>query len=128
MIVDSSAIVAIAMREPGFERLIEQLGAADRIGIAMPTLVEATIVLSNRIGTDARGLVARLMDDVGIDVLPFTHEHYVVAMDAWLRFGGGRHPAALNFGDCMSYAATLVANDVLLATEENFPKTDVPLA
>jgi ribonuclease VapC len=128
MILDSSAIVAIAMQELGFEQLIDLLGNADHVAIGAPTIVETAIVLSSRMGVDARGLLARMMDDVGIDIIAFSDQHYVVAVDAWLRFGRGRHPAALNFGDCLSYAAAIVANDELLAIGDDFPKTDVRLA
>ncbi len=94
MIVDTSAVVAILLREPGHERLVTALAAETRAGIGAPTLVEAGIVLSHRLGFDARGLLARFRESAGIEVVPFGDAHAAAAVDAWLRFGKGRHPAA----------------------------------
>ena len=128
MIVDSSALVAIALQEPGYERIEAALAAAHTTGIGAPTLVETTIVLSARLRRDARGLASRLLRAGSIDVIPFTDPHYDVAVSAWLRFGKGRHAADLNFGDCLSYATALVAGRPLLCVGDAFPKTDLPLA
>lgn len=127
MIVDTSAVVAIVMREPGFETLVRRLGHAVHPGIAAPTLAETAIVLSARMATDARALLARLVDEAGITVVPFGEVHYATAVEAWLRFGKGRHPARLNFGDCLSYAVAMLAGEPLLCTGHDFPKTDLPL-
>ena len=128
MILDSSAIVAILLREPGWEALLERLEAADRVGVGAPTLVESAIVLSARLGRDARPLLARFAQELGLETLPFTEAAYVVAVDAFLRFGKGRHPAALNFGDCVSYAMAAVTGAPLLCVGEDFPRTDARLA
>lgn len=128
MIVDSSALVAIVLREPGHESLLERLLQDPKPAIGAATLLEAGIVLYARLGTDARPLVTRLLHEGGIAILPVTDAHFGIAMDAWLRFGKGRHPAALNFGDCLSYATAIVADAPLLAVGDDFPRTDCPLA
>lgn len=128
MIVDTSAIVAILLREPGWEGLLEKLVSAGRVGVGAPTLVEAGIVLSARLGRDARPLLARLAQEAGMSTVPFGEAAYVVAVDAFLRFGKGRHPAALNFGDCVSYATARVTGEPLLCVGEDFRRTDVLLA
>lgn len=128
MILDSSALVAIVLREPDHERILHRIQSATRVSIGAATLLEAGIVLSSRLGEDARGRLARLMHEGGIDVVPVTDAHYAVAMDAWLRFGKGRHPAALDYGDCLSYATAVVANEPLLCVGDNFPLTDCVLA
>ncbi|MCC6620407.1 MAG: type II toxin-antitoxin system VapC family toxin [Deltaproteobacteria bacterium] len=128
MIIDSSAIVAIVLREPGFEAVIGKLDGATYAGIGAPTLVETAVVLSARLGRDARGLLARLLDEAGIATVPFTEAHYGVAVDAWLAFGKGRHPAQLNFGDCLAYATAKAARQPLLCVGEDFAKTDLELA
>ena len=97
MIVDSSAIVAIMLREPGHEDLIERLGNASQISIGAPTLVETAIVLSARLRRDARGALARLLQELGIEVIPFTTAHFGVAVQAWLSYGRGRHRAKSQF-------------------------------
>jgi len=128
MILDSSAIVAIVMQEPEHARLLERMSEAPRVAVGAPTLIEAGIVLSARLGRDARGLLARLLQEGGIATLPLTESHFGVALDAWLRFGKGRHPAALNYGDCLAYATATVAGEPLLCVGEDFPRTDCLLA
>ena len=128
MIVDSSAIVAIIMREPGVERLMSKLAGAEACGIGAPTLLETTIVLTARSGQDARVLVARFLEEMGIVTVAFGQEHWRVAMDAFIRFGKGRHAASLNFGDCMSYATAFLAGQPLLCVGDDFSSTDIELA
>jgi ribonuclease VapC len=128
MIVDTSAIVAIVMREHGFEAVQARLAAGGPAGIGAPTLVETGIVLSARMQGDARGLLARLLAEASIAVVPFGEDHYLVALDAWQRFGRGRHRARLNFGDCLSYATASLAGRPLLCVGEDFAETDLELA
>ena len=128
MIVDSSAIVAIVLAEPGCDALVDKLGSAEHAGIGAPTLAETAIVLSARLGRDARSLLTRLLDEASIEVVSFGEAHYRAAVEAWLRFGKGRHPAALNFGDCMSYATASLAGQPLLCTGDDFGRTDLQLA
>jgi ribonuclease VapC len=125
VILDSSAVVAVALREPGFERLLTAIGTADTLGIGAPTLVETTIVLSARLGLDARGLVNRLLFEADVTIVPFTDAHFGTALDAWLRYGRGRHAAALNFGDCLAYATARLAGEPLLYTGDDFSRTDL---
>ena len=114
--------------EPDHEHILHCIQSAARVSIGAATLLEAGIVLSSRLGEDARGRLGRLMHEGAIDVLPVTDAHYAVAMGAWLRFGKGRHPAALNYGDCLSYAMAVVANEPLLCVGDDFPQTDCALA
>jgi ribonuclease VapC len=128
VILDSSAVVAIMLREPECEQLLARMRDAPRLGIGAATLLETGIVVSARLADDARGLLARLLLESGIVVLPVTDAHFGVATDAWLRYGKGRHPAALNFGDCLAYATSVVAGEPLLAVGDDFPQTDCELA
>jgi ribonuclease VapC len=128
LILDTSAIVAIALKEPGFEDLLEKLTEASQVGVGVPTVTEAAIVLSARLRQDARSLLSRLLLEGSIATIPFGDAHFGLAVEAWLRFGKGRHPAALNFGDCMSYATAKLAGEPLLCTGDDFPKTDLALA
>ncbi|MFW6097052.1 MAG: type II toxin-antitoxin system VapC family toxin [Chloroflexota bacterium] len=128
MIVDSSAIVALILQEPDHEALASTIARAPEKGVGAPTLVECGIVLSSRLGYDARGLLARFIRAAEISIVPFTEAHFDVAIGAWLRFGKGRHPAALNFGDCLSYAVARVAEMPLLCVGDDFPQTDLRLA
>ncbi len=128
MILDSSAVVAIVLRAPECEHLLARMRDAPRLGIGAATLLEAGIVLSSRLADDARGRLARLLLESGIVVLPVTDAHFGAAMEAWLRYGKGRHRAALNFGDCLAYATAVVANEPLLCIGDDFPLTDCELA
>jgi ribonuclease VapC len=84
--------------------------------------------LSARLKSDARALLARFLSEASIAVVPFGESHYGVAVEAWLRFGKGRHPAALNFGDCLSYAVASLADEPLLFMGGDFARTDISRA
>lgn len=127
MIVDSSAVVAILLREPDHVSLREALTTAEHVGIGAPTLVETSIVLSARLGPAGKTLLARFVQEAGIDVVAFTAEHWTVAADAYVRYGKGRHAAALNFGDCLTYAVSSVAGEPLLCKGGDLPATDLVL-
>ncbi len=125
MVLDSSAIVAIHLREPGHERLVERIEAAGAVFVGAPTLLETAMVLTTRLGQDARPLIAAFLKRLDAEVIPFNEEHLDAATSAFLRFGRGRHPAALNFGDCFSYAIASAAGLPLLFTGEDFSRTDI---
>ena len=128
MILDTSAIVAVVFREPGYEDLLDRMSGGSSLAIGSPTLAETGIVLSARMKADARGLLSRLVMEAGIDILPFTEAHFGAAVGAWRRFGRGRHEASLNFGDCLSYAIARLSNRPLLCVGDDFAKTDIELA
>ncbi len=128
MVLDSSAIVAIHLKEPGYEGLLRSLEAAEVVVVGVPTLLETTMVLSSRLKMDARPLVLAFVRRVDAEVVPFHEEHLDVATVAYLRFGRGRGRAALNFGDCMAYAVASVAGMPLLFTGDDFGKTDIEAA
>jgi ribonuclease VapC len=128
VILDSSAIIAILLREPEHTALQEHLTNADRACVATPTLVETGIVLTARLGPAGKSLLARFVDEAGLEIVDFTVEHWTVATDAFLRYGKGRHPAALNFGDCLAYAVCKVSGGPLLCKGDDFSQTDLDLA
>jgi len=86
------------------------------------------MVLSARLRRDARPLLSAFYREVELEVIPFSQEHYEIAIEAFQRFGKGRHPAALNFGDCLSYAVARLSQLPLLCTGNDFPKTDIVIA
>ena len=127
MILDTSAIVAILIREPGFESVLARLTADPNPAVGTPTLAEAAIVLSARLGRDSRSLLTRFLTEASISVIPFGEFHFSAAVEAWLHFGKGRHPAALNFGDCLSYAVARLADTPLLCVGDDFARTDIAI-
>jgi len=125
VILDSSVIVAISLREPGYEELVSKLQSADTLGIGAPTLTEAGMVLSARLGVEPQALLDRFLRDFGVVPVAFGELHWREALEAFRRFGKGRHPAALNFGDCLSYATARLAGHPLLFVGDDFGRTDI---
>ena len=125
MIVDTSAIAAIVFKERGHAEVLGKLVAADHAGIGTPTLAEAGIVLTARLKKDGRPLLLRFLQEFEIAPIPFGDAHWREAIEGYRRFGRGRHPAALNFGDCMTYATARLATRPVLCVGADFAKTDL---
>jgi ribonuclease VapC len=128
VILDSSAIVAIVLREPGWDALVAKLGAETTCAVGAPTLAEAGLVLTAKMGKKAPGVLSRLLQEAALAIIPFTEDHWRVAVEAYARFGKGRHAARLNFGDCLTYAVARLAERPLLFVGSDFAKTDLPVA
>lgn len=128
MVIDSSALVAIMLGESEKPAFIEAI-AADSTRIAgAPTVFETSMVLLSRRGevglAEFRAFYAR----AAIQTTGFEPEQLDLAIDAFRRFGKGRHPAALNYGDCLSYALSKATGEPLLFKGGDFPRTDVACA
>lgn len=128
MILDSSALVAVLLREHGWQAILGRVAADENAAVGAPTLAETGVVLTARIGRDARTLLTAFVREAGITVVPFVEEHARAAVEAFAKFGKGRHPAGLNFGDCMTYAVAKLAGQPLLCVGDDFPRTDLPMA
>jgi ribonuclease VapC len=128
MVLDTSAVVAVIRDEPEAGRLLDAMATADQIGVGAPTLTEASVVLGRRYGPAGHLTLARFLEENRVVVIAFGRDHWKVSAEAFLRYGKGRHPAALNLGDCMTYATAHVAGAPLLFTGEDFAKTDVAVA
>ena len=123
--IDTSALIAILLNEPegeAFERII--FDSEGKV-IGAPTAFELALVLERRRGPILREAGQSLVDEAGINVVPFTPDLTRTAIQAFLAFGKGRHPAALNYGDCMSYALAKSLDCPLLFKGEDFIKTDI---
>ena len=128
MILDSSALLAVVLDEPDRASIVERINSAGHVAIGAPTLLEDAIVLTARMGDDAVDLLDDFIRTTDVIVIDFTDLHREVATKAWARYGRSRHPAALNLGDCMSYAVARVAGEPLLAKGDDLPLTDIELA
>jgi ribonuclease VapC len=128
MIVDSSALLALIFREATADRVEEALATAEMVAMGAPTFAETGMVLASKLGKDSRALLALLAEEIDLTIVPFTAAHAREARDAFLRYGRGRHPAALNFGDCLSYAVAKLAEQPLLFVGEDFRRTDLVAA
>jgi len=126
MTLDSSALVAILFAEPGYLDLVDRILEADHVRVGAPTLVEASLVFIGRQGGSRRAeSVEGLIEELGVSIVPFGEAEWHLAVDAFRRFGRGRHPAALNYGDCLAYATAKSFRDTLLFVGDDFTKTDI---
>lgn len=129
MIVDTSAIVAIALNEPGRDRLVDALLGAPAPKISAATLVEVGAVLTRRLAPEDLRRVERLIGQLGIATVPFDAKQAASATRAYREFGrGSGHPAGLNLGDCYSYALAAVTGEPLLYVGDDFAHTDITSA
>ncbi|TIQ37082.1 MAG: type II toxin-antitoxin system VapC family toxin [Mesorhizobium sp.] len=128
MVIDTSAIVAILRSEPETARL-ERAVVSDPIRLVPATCVlEARMVLVSRRGEHALAEIDLWLRKVEADIIPVDSELVDLATRAWLTYGKGRHRAALNFADCLSYALAKRADEALLFIDKDFAQTDVVAA
>ena len=125
MVLDASALLAVLFREEGYEELLEELRRTRPHKVAAPTLAEAVIVLGARLGFERVHLLFELLTELQAEIVPFTERHAREAISAYRRYGRGRHPAGLNFGDCLSYALARVEGEPLLYKGQDFDRTDL---
>jgi ribonuclease VapC len=127
VVIDSSAVVAILENEPErarFDRLI----ASDEVRLMSAVgRVECTCVVEGRRREPGRAALERFLSEAAIEVVAVTPEQAQLACEAFRRFGKGRHPAALNIGDCFAYALTKATGEPLLCKGDDFPRTDLRL-
>jgi len=125
MVIDTSAVAAILFDEPDAAALEGRIADDPVRLMSAATLLEATIVIEARLG-DAGGREFDLwLHRAEIEILAVDAELADMARRAWRRFGRGRHPAGLNYGDCFSYALAATRDEALLFKGDDFTKTDV---
>jgi ribonuclease VapC len=125
MVVDTSALVAILLAEPDAERFARALADASVRLLSAVTRVELSCVIEGRKGETGRSDVDLLLRYGGFDIVSVTPQQAEIAVDAFRRFGRGRHQARLNIGDCFAYALTVVTDQTLLFKGDDFIHTDV---
>ncbi|HEV7773311.1 MAG TPA: type II toxin-antitoxin system VapC family toxin [Conexibacter sp.] len=125
MVVDTSAVVAILQREPERDRFIDVLAGANDPLMSAATLFECSIVMHRRGGDRAIERLDELLLSAGVRCVALDIAHVHAAREAWTRYGKGRAPAALNFGDCFSYALATTTGRPLLFKGDDFARTDV---
>ncbi|WP_287850494.1 type II toxin-antitoxin system VapC family toxin [Acidiphilium sp.] len=125
MVVDTSALVAILLGEPDAERFARALSAAPVRLISAVTRVELSFVIGSRKGETGRADLELLLRDGGFDVVSVTPQQATIAIEAFRRYGRGRHRAGLNIGDCFSYALAAATDHPLLFKGDDFTHTDL---
>lgn len=128
MVVDTSAVVAIVLKEAGWVDLAYAVHLARDRFISAVSVVEASVVLSSRHPDKGILLLEHLIQWLDLEVEPFDADQATLARDAFLRFGKGRHPAGLNFGDCCAYALARQRGEPLLYRGDDFAQTDLSTA
>lgn len=128
MVIDTSALVAILLSEPEQPRFAELIANAGVRLISAATELETSMVIEARRGPAGGRELDLLLHRARVTVVEVTAEQAELAREAWRRFGKGRHPAGLNYGDCFSYALAQVSGEPLLCKGEDFVKTDIRLA
>jgi len=128
MIVDTSAVIAVLFGESDAKVYAQAIADADSCRMSAATFVEVSIVVDAQTkGTGGRQLDA-FIRRAGITIEPVTEEQAHIARQAFADFGKGRHPAALNYGDCFSYALAKATSEPLLFKGADFRKTDIVAA
>ena len=128
MVIDSSALIAIIENEPE-RRLFEQsirLAATRLVGAA--GLLEASIVVLSRRREHGLAVLNEVLAAMRVEIVPLSADHARLAIEAFRQFGKGRHPAGLNFGDCLSYALARATGQPLLFKGDDFSRTDIKRA
>jgi ribonuclease VapC len=125
MVIDTSALLAVMQNEPERRRYLEGIEAADTRLMSVATFVETSIVLEVRYGADGLRDLDLFLGKAGVELVAVDSEQAHIARRAYSRFGRGRHHAALNYGDCFSYALATVKGEPLLYKGDDFVHTDV---
>lgn len=128
MVIDTSAIVALLFDESDAELYEAAVAGADSACISTATVLECSLVMESRYGVVGASKLDTLLADQGIEIVPFDADQLTLARAAFRRFGRGRHPAALNYGDCFSYALAKVRGLPLLFKGADFAQTDIESA
>jgi len=128
MIIDTSALVALLDQEPEAKRIAHVLASTSERTLSAANLVEVGIVMQARRGDDGARDLDLLLAKLKVDIATVTPRHADIARKAFRRYGRGRHPANLNFGDCFAYALAKDKSAPLLFKGEDFGRTDVMVA
>jgi ribonuclease VapC len=107
-------VVSILTREAGFERFVRALDEADALQMSAGSVLEVAIVIEARYSESARKILDQWLKSAPIEVMVVTREQAEAAREGFRRFGKGRHPAGLNYGDCFSYGLAKTLGETLL--------------
>lgn len=125
MVIETSAVLAILQAEPEAAAFAEAIERDPVRLVSAASVLEASIVIVARYGDAGARELDLFLLKAQADVVPVTAEHAALGRDAYVRFGKGRHPAGLNFGDCFAYALARASGEPLLFKGEDFNRTDV---
>jgi ribonuclease VapC len=127
VVIDTSALLAILLGEPERGRFLELLSESEARLLSAANALETAIVVESRRGEAAGRELDLFLHRTKIEIVAVDAEQFSIARFAWRKYGKGRHPAGLNFGDCFAYALTKAFSEPLLAKGEDFRQTDLQL-
>ena len=125
MVIDTSALAAIFFAEPERQRFLNAITSAENRLLSAASVLETGIVLEGRQGEAAGREFDLFVVRANLQIVSVDAEQAELARSAWRRYGKGRHPAALNYGDCFSYALAKSSDEPLLAKGTDFALTDI---
>ncbi len=128
IVLDTSAIIAVLADEPERPEFVDAVASTDRCLISTATLVEIGIVVAVRFGPAGSHYLSKFLARAAVESRTLDAEQADAAVTAYQRFGKGRHPVGLNFGDCFSYALAHTTGAPLLYKGNDFAQTDIPAA
>ena len=125
MVIDSSAIIALLLNEANAADIARAIEASSQCLLSAANLPEASIVIESRKGEAGGRELDLLIYRAAIEIVAVDQDQAELARIAWRRFGKGRHPAGLNYGDCFAYALARTRQLPLLFQGDDFPRTDI---
>ena len=125
MVIDTSAIVAVLLNEANAARVAQAIETGSPRLLSAANLLEASIVIESRKGEAGGRELDLLLYRTAIEVIGVDQDQVEIARLAWRRFGKGRHPAGLNYGDCFAYALAKTRRLPLLYQGQDFSQTDI---
>jgi ribonuclease VapC len=125
MVIDTSALMAVLLQESDADRVAQAIDAGSPRLLSAASLLEASIVIESRKGEAGGRELDLLLYRAGIEVVAVDQNQAETARAAWRRFGKGRHPAGLNYGDCFAYALARSRRLPLLFCGHDFSQTDI---
>ncbi len=125
MVIDTSALTAILLKEPEGEVFARRIADDPTRLVSAFTALEAGMVMEAKKGEPGGRELDLLLHRAKIDIVPLTPEQVEVARTVWRKYGKGQHPAGLNIGDCCSYALAKCSGEPLLFKGKDFALTDI---
>lgn len=128
MVIDASAVIAVLTGEAGSDRCVRALNEAESLQMSAASVLEVAMAVESRYGDIGRRRFDKWLETSPVEVMVVTRDQVEMAREGFRRFGKGRHPAALNFGDCFSYGLAMALAESLLFCGRDFSRTDVRAA
>lgn len=125
MVIDTSALVTVLQDEPERRAFNEMIESAESCILSAASLVEVSIVIESRYGSDGIRTLDLYLSKAGVEIVEVDENQAMIARRAFKQYGKGRHPAGLNYGDCFSYALAKSRAEPLLFKGEDFSRTDL---